>query len=530
MPQHRKALVQELNKRRGELSSEQVVMLDELNKRFSIRDDTTQTVPKVAVAQEPTKEITARDKIDALRSGLGGVPLPGFGVFNIPGVTEFAIGAAETIVPDFLLPNKTRETKRELFETAKEASKKTTITGQIAGFAAPGGVALKGAKIVSKATKLPKAIERLSKVVFKSKGKQKLFTKSGEAVTEGVIADVIFSASQGQKMSAKEVAVFAAIDAALPLAGQLIRRLRTGKATVEEVVKKLDDIKVKDVDISKTEVIGGVKPKEKISIEGLEKPKPIKTAETPKISQAKIQPKEVIVKKPQIEDRLTTSARRIDIDKKRADLGLDEIASPEKKAWRTSLEAAQAKKMPDDALRLADEVNAKPRAFNDEETAGMVIKLSKTVDEHEALMSKISKLDDTDTKLASAQAERVEEEIDNLTRALRASGTEKGRALASQKLNIDRDMRLAPVLSRAKSAKAETLSPKQKERFANLTKKLDEKTKQFDETVEAQKTKVAVDTIRESHAKKFKKMSKAQKDAEMDELIVKAKQLIDCEL
>src|SRR5690606_36952583 len=82
--------------------------------------------------------------------------------------------------------------------------------------------------------------------------------------------------------------------------------------------------------------------------------------------------------------------------------------------------------------------------------------------------------DPAEVATLSAEANRIEDEFDSISTALRTSGTEKGRALAAQKLTINQDFQLVSVLNRAKAAKGAELTAKQRAHIEALTKRLEE--------------------------------------------------------
>lgn len=168
-----------------------------------------------------------------------------------------------------------------------------------------------------------------------------------------------------------------------------------------------------------------------------------------------------------------TSARKEWTAKDREDLGVNELPSPERHSWESALGEAKSKGIPDRAMDLAAEVQAKPRSLSDTETAGMVVHAARLKNQHTEAMDAVGKsTDPAEIKLRSAEALRVEQDFDQLTEALRTSGTEKGRALASQKLTINKDYKLVSVLNRAKAAKGEALTPGERGQVETLTKQL----------------------------------------------------------
>jgi len=222
-----------------------------------------------------------------------------------------------------------------------------------------------------------------------------------------------------------------------------------------------------------------------------------------------------------------TSARKVDVDADRKAMGLRQIQSPESRTFQTDLDTAIAEGIPEKAHRIAAEVIQRPRPLTDVETAGMVHAAVKLKNEFKAMQDKIQQTED-EAELASmiAESNRIEQEFDNLTMALRMSGTEKGRALASQKLTLSEDYSLLPTLARAKTAKGKSLSESEKARFQNMTSRLETMEARIQELeAEVQKSK-ADKYVRMGAAKKYNRMNLQEKDAELDTLVTKARELI----
>lgn len=157
-----------------------------------------------------------------------------------------------------------------------------------------------------------------------------------------------------------------------------------------------------------------------------------------------------------------TSARKADLEADRRELlDLPEWQPAERKTWQTSLDNAKREGLDSEALRLSSEVLKNPRSLNDEETAGLTLKLAELKNEHKEA-------------LASGNGERVnsiEDEFYKVTEALRTSGTEKGRTLAAQKLTINQNYDLVSLLTRAK-AKGIEITPKKRVEYTELSNKI----------------------------------------------------------
>lgn len=206
---------------------------------------------------------------------------------------------------------------------------------------------------------------------------------------------------------------------------------------------------------------------------------------------------QVTTQKDVLAEPVQTSARKEWMDKDRSNLGLAEINGPSRRSWEEALSKAHDEGVPDRAMRMAAEVNDKPRALSDVETAGMVVKAASLKSEHAAAMKRVeAATDPADVKFAGEEARRIEQDFDQLSQALRSSGTEKGRALASHKLTLDQDMSLVAVKARAKAAKGSALTEAESGKLTELTSKLDETNKRLEEVERQVKEQRADQEIR----------------------------------
>lgn len=170
-----------------------------------------------------------------------------------------------------------------------------------------------------------------------------------------------------------------------------------------------------------------------------------------------------------------TSARKSQLAADRAELDLPELPAPERKGWQVSLDNAKEKGLDRQADSLAEAINKKPRALNDEETAGLVLRAQELKNEHSRLMNEISgELSPEALAEKRAQLETLESQFDKVTEATRKSGTEKGRALASQKLTINQDFDLVSMLNRYKAKTGKEPTPEVRAKIEKLQKTIEE--------------------------------------------------------
>lgn len=177
-------------------------------------------------------------------------------------------------------------------------------------------------------------------------------------------------------------------------------------------------------------------------------------------------------------DESQTSARNAMMDEDRAAMGLDALDGPTRRSWGRALGDAKRSKKVEQAMQIAQHVVSKPRVLTDTETAAMVIQASGIKKRHAELMGGVESITDpAEIRAVGEEALRLEQDFDVLTNALRAAGTETGRALAARKLTIDQDFKLLPTLARAKAAKGANLSPEERAKIESVVGKLEEMTK-----------------------------------------------------
>jgi len=222
-----------------------------------------------------------------------------------------------------------------------------------------------------------------------------------------------------------------------------------------------------------------------------------------------------------------TSARQADIEDNLQAMGLDGPASKERKGWQQNLDNAREQGIPAKAQRLADEINTKARALSDDETAGVVIRATELKNEYSGLMDKLNKTDDpADIATLSAEANRIEQEFEHLSKAIHRSGTEKGRALAAQKLTLNRNYDLITVKTRAKAAKGKELSQKESKQFKQLSDKLNEATTKIDSLQKQMDEMQAQNFVKEGGVKRYSRMSSTQRKTRIKSLTGNVKRLL----
>jgi hypothetical protein len=172
---------------------------------------------------------------------------------------------------------------------------------------------------------------------------------------------------------------------------------------------------------------------------------------------------------------VSTSARKAQVAEDRAAMGLDELDNAVRKSFGESLDNARTKGYDGAwATREAEAVTTKPRALNDEETAGMVDVMTGLKKQHKSVLEQIAnETDPAKLDRLRDDLKGIEKQFDGISEAVKLSGTEKGRALASQKITLNEDFDLISVKSRAKAAKGADLSTAEVEKYDSMVTRLE---------------------------------------------------------
>ena len=260
------------------------------------------------------------------------------------------------------------------------------------------------------------------------------------------------------------------------------------------------------------------------------------TPET-KQSQPKVGPGESVTKTVEtaVEDALATditdpafptSTKHASTKEIRERLGIGQVNSKERRSDEEAQKLAVERKIPEKANRIAEEINAEPRALSDVENAGLTIKQAELEIEHEQLSNLIGKAtDDADIKTLGAEIGRVRAEFDALESALETSGTEAGRALRARRVGIGRDFKLISILNQAKAAAGKKLTAAKEKVFEQLTNKLAKIVKQV-ETLRVEVAELKAARTVKRGARRFTAMNKQQRQTSRQGLSAKVVQLL----
>lgn len=222
-----------------------------------------------------------------------------------------------------------------------------------------------------------------------------------------------------------------------------------------------------------------------------------------------------------------TSTKHDSTKEIRERLGIGQVNSKTRRSDEEAMSEAVKRKIPENAKRIADEINAEPRALSDIEDAGMRIKVAELEIEHEQLSDLIGKAtDDADIRTLGAEITRVRAEFDSLQSALETSGTEAGRALRARKVQISRDFSLIAVLNQAKAAAGKKLKATSERLFKQLTDKLKKTTNRV-EALETEVAELQAKGIVKRGARRFTIMTTQQRKASRSTLANKLNQLLE---
>lgn len=223
------------------------------------------------------------------------------------------------------------------------------------------------------------------------------------------------------------------------------------------------------------------------------------------------------------------SPRQIDIQRDMEALGLD-VPSKQRVSQLESLQRARDEGTDtyEHSLNLAKEINASPRPMETHESVGMTASLIRLkrqyTDQHRKFLAE---RDDVKKALIDAEKERIETDFESMYTALHKSGSERGRALRSQRYALDKDYSFVSVQQEAKIKKGKALDKKEKK---SLQKKTDayQKTEADLEAKSAEMEKARVtQALRLGSIAKYTGMTQAQKKSELKNLVSKVREMID---
>jgi len=223
-----------------------------------------------------------------------------------------------------------------------------------------------------------------------------------------------------------------------------------------------------------------------------------------------------------------TSARQEDVQADREALGLDGVASAERKEWQVEMQRAIEERVPDYAEDIASEIIANPRPLTSTETAGMVVRAAQLKAEHKAQIQRMNEAtSEEDIRSLSTVIDRIQNKFDTISEALIKSGTEKGRALASQKLTINQDFDIVSLKSMAKARKGKPLTAKENKSLEQMAKDLVIANVKNEALQKRINELVAKQFVKEGSVRRYSRMNKAERNVELESLVARTKQLLE---
>lgn len=213
----------------------------------------------------------------------------------------------------------------------------------------------------------------------------------------------------------------------------------------------------------------------------------------------------------------STAAKRAKVTEEREARGEEAIPRPERKADETLLADAKAAnaKDPAEPIRLADEVLNKPRALSDTETVQLDLHKQELKNKYAELDKRIAdSKDSAEIQELAGKSDALEREMQKIEEAWAASGTEKGRALRAQRIEVNQDFSLLAMVSRAKKARGKDLTTEErttiKEQHAKIVE-LEAKLTQANERAVKAEAERAVIRVKRDVAKENRTAARGQR-------------------
>jgi hypothetical protein len=222
-----------------------------------------------------------------------------------------------------------------------------------------------------------------------------------------------------------------------------------------------------------------------------------------------------------------TSTKHASTKEIRERLGIGGINSKKRVSDEALLKQAEKERVPERALRIADEINTSARPLTSVEEAGFRTKIAQLEIEHETVSKQVgASKDDAEIQSLSAEADRIEQEFDSIMNALEVGGSEAGRAFRQRRVQIARDFSLVNTLNRAKVAKRAALTQKERMGFEKTIKKLEQRITAIETARAEEAAQIARGQLRRG-TKRFTGMAKTQRQAASKALGQDVKSLLE---
>jgi hypothetical protein len=223
-----------------------------------------------------------------------------------------------------------------------------------------------------------------------------------------------------------------------------------------------------------------------------------------------------------------TGPRQADIEHDKEALGLSGVPSKVRVSRQEQYQEAIDQGIPNKALDISADINAKPRAMTPAESAGVTIALVKAKREYaDAHRDLINAKTEAEERVATATEDRLEAEFESMYNALYKSGSERGRALASQRYALDKDFSFISIQTEARIKKGENLTSKEKKELKRLTESLEEAEKEIESLRAEIKESKMQSGIRTGSRARFRGMTNTQRDTNLADLVSRTKKLLE---
>jgi len=223
-------------------------------------------------------------------------------------------------------------------------------------------------------------------------------------------------------------------------------------------------------------------------------------------------------------DPNVTAAKNAVSNAERKALGLDELPEADRKSWDKTLSEAKEGYDGAKAQDLAKRTAADPKALDDVQTNVLTLRKAELVNEHKALIEEASEKIGKGEDAAELQArmQEVEDHFDEVTEALKKSGTETGRALNARKLTIGIGDSKLEAQARVQAKIGRKLTQDERKQIGDLWDRVQSATKRVEE-LEAKIGELAEAKVQErlsrEHARTMTKANaQTRRDAAKKEL------------
>lgn len=171
-----------------------------------------------------------------------------------------------------------------------------------------------------------------------------------------------------------------------------------------------------------------------------------------------------------------TSIKNAAVEADREALGLPELTPAEHKTWQTSLDNARAKGLhdADTTDRIADRVlEGKKKGLDDEESAGLTLRIRELQNKHQELSEKIwTEKDPVKLFELRTDAKAIEDQFNKLSDATKQGGSDVARALAIRRSAVNENYDLVSLKRDFKTATGKEPTGKNLEKIKEQAKEI----------------------------------------------------------